>query len=193
MAHQHWPIVGEPFGAAGNKVRIMRFVHGSATFSNDRSHRYRLLRTWDLSRPTITWLMLNPSRADAMRHDQTIRRVIGFSQRHGYGGCRIVNLFSWIEPDSRKLRAKLRCWGADRDDAVNQAYVQAALETSAPVVTAWGNAAAPFLDRHWIATMAGPAGGWLTLGHTALGQPRHPLRLAGETRLTRWQPGWLKQ
>ena len=168
----------------------MKFVHSSATFNADRSRRYRLLRIWDPSRAALTWLMLNPSRADAVRHDQTIRRVIGFSQRHDYGGCRIVNLFSWIEPDSRELAARLQLRAGGSDDAINRNFVKAALETSEPVVAAWGNTAGPFLDRHWITTLAIPAGGWLSLGQTALGQPRHPLRLAGGTRLTHWQPGW---
>lgn len=169
----------------------MKFVHSSATFNVDRSRRYRLLRVWDVSQPTLAWLMLNPSRADAVRHDQTIRRVIGFSQRHGYGGCQVVNLFSWIEPDSNALAKRLRNWTDGSDDAVNRAHVQAVLEAPGPVVAAWGNVADPYLDRHWIRSMAAPEGGWLSLGHTTLGQPRHPLRLAGETRLTRWQPGWL--
>ena len=167
----------------------MKFIYSAATFNADRSRRYRLLRIWDVSRPALTWLMLNPSRADVVRNDPTIRRVVGFSQRHGYGGCRIVNLLSWIEPDSKELAARLRTNGLN--DVVNQAYVQAALEAPEPVVAAWGNTADPFLDRHWIATVAGPAGGWLSLGHTALDQPRHPLRLAAEARLTHWQPGWL--
>ena len=169
----------------------MKFVHSSATFNADRSRRYRLLRIWDRSQPALTWLMLNPSRADAVRHDQTLRRVIGFSQRHGYGGCRIVNLFSWIEPDSRAIAARLQLRAGSSNDAVNPDFVKAALEASEPVVAAWGNTAGPFLDQHWITTLTIPEGGWLSLGQTALGQPRHPLRLASETRLTRWQPDWL--
>ncbi len=169
----------------------MKFVHSSATFNADRSRRYRLTRVWDVSRPALTWLMLNPSRADAVRNDQTIRRVVGFSRHHGFGGCRIVNLFSWIEPDSSKLAAKLRHRATNWDDTVNQAYVQATLEETEAAVAAWGNVAGPFLDRHWIATMAGPAGGWLSLGQTASCQPRHPLRLPSATRLMPWQPGWL--
>lgn len=168
----------------------MEFVHSSATFNADRSRRYRLTRVWDVSRPALTWLMLNPSRADAVRSDQTIRRVVGFSHRHGFGGCRIVNLFSWIEPDSSKLSAKLQRRATNWDDTANRAYVQAALEETESAVAAWGNVAGPFLDRHWITTLAIPAGGWLSLGQTALGQPRHPLRLASGTLLTRWLPGW---
>ena len=168
----------------------MKFVRSSATFNADRSHRYRLLRIWDPSRPALTWLMLNPSRADAVRHDQTIRRVIGFSQRHDYGGCRVVNLFSWIEPDSSILATWLQNRADGSDDAINRAFVQAALAAPGPVVAAWGNVADPYLDRHWIKSMATPEAGWLSLGHTALGQPRHPLRLAGGTRLTHWQPSW---
>ncbi|MCA9851707.1 MAG: DUF1643 domain-containing protein, partial [Dehalococcoidia bacterium] len=51
----------------------------SASFSRDRRYRYELGRRWGLG-PAVTWVMLNPSTADATVDDPTIRRCIDFSR-----------------------------------------------------------------------------------------------------------------
>lgn len=47
--------------------------------------RYVLEREWALHGKTLTWCMLNPSTADALDDDPTIRKCIGFSKRWGFG------------------------------------------------------------------------------------------------------------
>ena len=64
-----------------------------AIISPCASYRYRLERSWDDSLPWITWVMLNPSTADASVDDATIRRVVGFSRKFGAGAAWVVNLF----------------------------------------------------------------------------------------------------
>jgi hypothetical protein len=58
------------------------------------TYRYRLTKTWDRSQPQVTWVMLNPSTATADTDDPTIRRVVGFSRRWGFGSAVVVNLFA---------------------------------------------------------------------------------------------------
>ena len=48
-------------------------------------YRYHLWRRWDELLPTMVWVMLNPSTADATEDDPTIRRCIGFAKREGCG------------------------------------------------------------------------------------------------------------
>lgn len=51
-----------------------------AVISDDGRYRYLLWRCWDPNRATVTWIMLNPSTADALQDDPTIRRCISFSR-----------------------------------------------------------------------------------------------------------------
>jgi hypothetical protein len=62
--------------------------------SPDGLYRYLLWRTWNPKANTMVWLMLNPSTADAMNDDPTIRRCIGFAQREGCGSIQVLNLYA---------------------------------------------------------------------------------------------------
>ena len=50
-----------------------------AVFSVDRTRRYLLVRLWESVAP-MTWIMLNPSTADAFKADPTIKRCMTFAQ-----------------------------------------------------------------------------------------------------------------
>ncbi len=52
-----------------------------ATLSEDRRYRYRLTREWDQEKPKVLFIGLNPSTADEIEDDATIRRCIGFAKR----------------------------------------------------------------------------------------------------------------
>jgi len=60
-------------------------LNRSASISKDKNYRYELSRIWSDS-PTITYIMLNPSKADDKDDDKTIKRLIFFSRKFGYGG-----------------------------------------------------------------------------------------------------------
>ena len=51
-----------------------------ACFSPCQRYRYSLLRDLGMQTPALTVVMLNPSTADAVKDDPTIRRVIGFAK-----------------------------------------------------------------------------------------------------------------
>src|SRR5450755_1416997 len=80
------------------------FGTGSAVFSADRTYRYRLTRTWGSSGSHAVWVMLNPSTADALADDPTIRRCTGFSRALGLDGLVVVNLFALRATEPRELR-----------------------------------------------------------------------------------------
>lgn len=44
-------------------------------------YRYTLTRVWDAALPTITFVLLNPSTADAEQLDPTLRRCVSFVTR----------------------------------------------------------------------------------------------------------------
>ena len=68
-------------------------MQGGAVITGN--YRYLLWREWNSSSKTISFIMLNPSRADASFNDPTITRCINFAKFWGYGRLEVVNLFTY--------------------------------------------------------------------------------------------------
>jgi hypothetical protein len=83
----------------------------------------------------ITWVMLNPSTADADHNDNTINRVIDFSRRWGFDSLRVVNLFALRATDPKKL---LEVDEATRRGPENGEHVARAIKQANHVLFAWG-------------------------------------------------------
>lgn len=56
----------------------------SAAISPDGLYRYSLTRVWSDRLPRISFIMLNPSTADAIENDPTINCCINFADNWGY-------------------------------------------------------------------------------------------------------------
>ena len=65
-----------------------------AIFSEDRTKRYLLHKTWDETKPSLCIILLAPSEADLITLDNTTQLVLNNAVRLGYGGVYIWNLFS---------------------------------------------------------------------------------------------------
>ncbi len=78
-------------------------MKSDAELSKCRAYRYALWRTWDESKPFAMFVGLNPSTADELEDDPTIRRCINFSKLWGYGGLCMVNLFAYRATDPTAL------------------------------------------------------------------------------------------
>ncbi|QCC59415.1 DUF1643 domain-containing protein [Natrinema thermotolerans] len=104
-----------------------------ATFDEHRDYRYTLTRKWDESKPTLGWIMLNPSTADETEDDPTIRRCIGYAKDWGYGSITVGNLFALRATDPDELREHPDPVGGRNDDEL-----QAVCEFADKVVAAWG-------------------------------------------------------
>ena len=153
-----------------------------ATLSEDRVYRYLLTRTWAPAGPVMCWIMLNPSTADAMTDDPTIRRCTRFARREDCGGIAVVNLFALRTPNPRVLPVAGDPVGPDNDLFIDEHATPGRL-----VVAAWG-AGGTLHGR--AATVTGrltAAGVHLRcLGVTDAGQPRHPLYLRADAPLIPW-------
>lgn len=85
---------------------------GSARISRCGTYRCELRRWWRAG-PPVAWLMLNPSTADGLHDDPTLRRIIGFTYRWGFGGLVVVNLYPFrassaqTRPDGATPAARL--------------------------------------------------------------------------------------
>jgi hypothetical protein len=80
-----------------------RAVIRTALFSRDRRFRYRLGRRW-VEGAAVCFVLLNPSTADEMQDDATVRRCIAFAKAHGFDALEVVNLYAYIATDPADLR-----------------------------------------------------------------------------------------
>lgn len=157
-----------------------------ADISDCNQYRYRLWRRWG-SGPRALWIMLNPSTADALIDDPTIRRCAGFTRAWGCGGFDVVNLFAVRATDPRELAHHPEPTGS-----MNLNVLQGVLKYGAwrHRVAAWGTASvlsrsALRFKEKWLIRLA-PAGNLECLGVTKAGHPRHPLYLPKSAKLQPW-------
>lgn len=106
----------------------------SAVLSACGCYRYSLTRVWDTSRPTLVFIMLNPSTADASVNDPTIMRCIGFARGLLYGGIRVVNLWAYRATSPKDLAAAGWPVGPQND----QYIVDAVAQNPGIAVCGWG-------------------------------------------------------
>jgi hypothetical protein len=93
-----------------------------------------LWRRWDATRPTVNFLMLNPSTADERQLDPTCARARDYAERWGYGALIVTNIFAWRATDPARMRAARDPVGSGNDRAILRAAREAEL-----VICAWGN------------------------------------------------------
>lgn len=148
----------------------------------DEKFRYHLGRTW-IADPfclRLSVMMLNPSTADAFKDDPTIRRVIGFAKREGYGGIDVVNLFAIrsTKPSKPNEWTSLDV-GHSNDDMIQKFCF------NKTILAAWGVNAAQW--RIAAVTNMSLDAEWKCLGVTASGHPRHPLYVKADAPFVRFK------
>ena len=83
---------------------LFDFENNGAEFSDCGKYRYALWRIWDKNKPLVMFIGLNPSTANQVSDDATIRRVKKFAQNWGYGGVYMMNLFAYVTPYPEELK-----------------------------------------------------------------------------------------
>lgn len=143
-----------------------------AVISECREYRYLLRRSlgsilrW--YKPML-FIMLNPSIADDVQDDPTIRRVMSFAKREGATHLLVVNLFALRSTDPSELAKHHDPVGPENDKYVMEAIREC---QSMPIVVAWG---AHPLAKTRASEIRKMAGELYCLGKTKDGSPRHPL------------------
>lgn len=157
-------------------------VYASAVFSEDARYRYALVRLWDPDQPLTVWIMCNPSTADAVKDDPTIRRCTSFARAWGSGGILVVNLFAYRSPNPRILRTQPDPIGPD-NDAVIAWHLGDDHERVGPVVAAWGVHGTHLNRGAYVTELIAMHGKkLLCLGVTKNGHPKHPLYIPNHTQ-----------
>jgi hypothetical protein len=158
-------------------------ARGATISGDDRQYRYDLYRRWD-DEPTLGWLMLNPSTADALVDDATIRRCVAIAKRDGYGGIVVRNLYAFrtMDPDVLFAQSEEDRVGPDNDD-----WIVRLREDAHKVVAAWGHEAGKRAAKRvkTVRRMCARNGIELfCVGRTQDGSPRHPLYVKKDAELT---------
>lgn len=162
------------------KVRaLLANAEREAIISPCGKYRYWLMRRWSPG-PTLLFVMLNPSTADADVDDATIRRCVGFAHQHDFGALEVVNLYAWRATKPADLRSAGYQSGPEND-----LHIASAARAAQRVCVAWGANAAGLSRPAEVLTLLRAAGAapWC-LAITQSGHPQHPLMLASDCKLT---------
>ena len=162
-------------------------ISGSdACFSSDGFYRWWLRRQWAPKKRRLIFIGLNPSRANARDDDPTLRRLIDFAHRWGFGDLVVLNLFARTSPDPAALRTVCDPVGIEANAVLCHWASQWSMDASMDLWCGWGEKGV-FLDRsrrvqqllnpscHHRQKVLPEERGPLMLGLTRGGQPRHPL------------------
>lgn len=147
--------------------------NASATFSDCRTWRYVLWRRWDKNKLMAAFIGLNPSTADEITDDPTIRRCCDFARRWGFGGIYMLNLFAFRATDPKEMKAAQDPIGPDNDRCIAVCAFKAE-----KVIFCWGNHGAHLGRGKEIMGKIGPAE---CFGFTKAGEPKHPLYLRADS------------
>lgn len=127
----------------------------------------------------MNFIMLNPSTADDVFDDATIRRCVGFAKRWGYSGLVVTNLFAYRATQPKDLKALLATNGGFRlaigED--NTAHLDREAKNAQAIVgCAWGDNCdvLPHRDLDVIAMMR--IYDLFCIRRTKKGNPAHPVR-----------------
>lgn len=150
------------------------FISAAADIRGD--YRYSLTRVWESGLPMVTYVLLNPSTADAVVLDPTLRRCVRFAIREGFGGMVILNLYAFRTKSPKLMLAAPDPVGPENDRVLSGA--------TGVVIAGWGASARssrvaevlPFLPPLH------------ALRVTKSGSPGHPLFVPGDAPLLRWAP-----
>lgn len=154
-----------------------------ADFSPCRTWRYSLSRRWD-DGPSMAVIGLNPSIANEMDDDPTIRRCVRFAKDWGFSGLWMLNLFAMVSTDPDGLKTANSPIGI-----MNDVTIITAAQTCGLTLAAWG--AYPFAKHRArnVAKILEDRGCKLhCLGFTKDGSPKHPLYVPASKSPEIWGP-----
>lgn len=199
-----------PHGGCHETLFMLDQTPRGAVLSLDGIYRYRLWRDLrsrmpqDEARPPpppserLAFVMLNPSTADALLDDATIRRCMRFALDLGYLWLDVVNLFALRSTDPNALTTSD---GRDLIGPENDKWIRLVCKSAGRVVFAWGSHKSAGFAFHDPNLGAAQPRGQRVMGMlyeklgiqpyvlrlTKDGYPHHPLRLPANLKLQRFE------
>ena len=155
----------------------------SAKFSKCKQHRFVLWRGWDMTKPFILFIGLNPSRGNDFYNDPTITRCINFSKSWGFGGMLFGNLFSKISPKPDVIKNDL---DTANHPKANE-YLMRMISMADTVVFCWGSW--KFIDnrKYFIHTLCDGKESVKCFSKNKDGNPKHPLYIKSSAQLINYR------
>lgn len=161
-----------------------------ATFSQDRVYRYTLWRNWSvgLFTPTgkpdryVNFICLNPSTADEIHDDNTIRKCVKFAKTWGFGAMCVTNLFAYRSTDPKAMMLVDEPIGSENDY-----YLENIAKNADLVIAAWSQYGNHRNRATGVRTnLATIDMHYLRMGKGKDPQPWHPLYLPDVTKPVQW-------
>ncbi|KKK60749.1 hypothetical protein LCGC14_3021250 [marine sediment metagenome] len=160
-------------------MNIGEGISGALFSDENRRFRYALWRIWQPDGDKLLFIGLNPSTANDVKDDPTIRRLIRFAKSWGFGGLFAGNLFSLVTADPAVL------WFSSSKEEVNGPNDIALKQMSGlsrKVMVGWGNQGiyAGTRPEEVLALIGQPV---FCIKRTKEGQPFHPLYMPLSSQL----------
>ena len=154
-----------------------------ARISDDEVYRYRLWRIWGSCIDRLVYIMLNPSTADAMKDDPTIRKCVGFAKIFGFDRIDVVNLYAYRATKPTVLQQVSDPIGPQNDNEIFKCCNKAS-----KIVCAWGRQPFARQRARTVAHLLTEAGNKLyCLETNSDGSPMHPLYVPYDNIMVEWQ------
>lgn len=151
-------------------------------------YRYSLDRSWDVARPVMVWIMLNPSTADHEIDDPTVQACMDFARRNDCGGITVVNLFGFRSPSPQVMHAAKDPVGPKNDTFLKRVLVKGAQQGDLVGGHQGRDKEVRRMIKEWGVKL-------MCIGRTKDGHPKHPLargvhRVARDAPLLsyEWEP-----
>lgn len=161
----------------------MVYLENDAVISDCGKYRYLLRRIWDRAKPRALIVMLNPSTADAVVDDPTIRSCVRLCQPF-FGGFEVINLYAFRSTDPEGL--------LESDDPIgpdNWKVAKAAAIRSDLIICAWGaHEAAKTPSSTMFSVLLSQRPAVFCFDTTKHGMPKHPLYIKSGSSLKVWEP-----
>lgn len=161
---------------------MVDLLGNGAYVSECGKYRYQLTRHVGAGSFTYAFFGINPSTADAMTDDQTVRKWRGYCERNHVGRFLVGNVFSYRATDVRELATTTHCLFGEDHWRIQDHIIRSA----DALVPCWGSQKkVPDHLRPWINGLfdrlcdqnyrhGTPL---LCFGKTKDGDPKHPLTL----------------
>jgi len=157
---------------------LFNTTSSGSEFSECRKYRYALWRIWDLSKPLVMFVGLNPSTANETTNDPTIRSVIRIAKANGYGGVYMMNCFPLVTPYPGELELS-------GDMEFNDYRLKKVARLCNAVIFAWGTfSVVKEQGRDRALTEMFPNAYALAINKN--GSPKHPLYCKTDTTFVKW-------